>query len=166
MVHDWTVHKGDTSFTTTVGGSIDRLDAVVRDQQEYIRVIDYKTGGGKLTFLPDVESIFASNESHNGYYLQTLLYSSIVRESKQLNPDQSPVSPALLFIQHSAGENYDPALCFGKDKITDVQPFIPAFKEMLRTCVDEMFNPETPFSPVEDQRTCRNCPYAALCGRG
>jgi hypothetical protein len=35
--------------------------------------------GGKLTFLPDVESIFASNESHNGYYLQTLLYSSIVR---------------------------------------------------------------------------------------
>lgn len=142
------------------------LDAVVRDQQEYIRVIDYKTGGGKLTFLPDVESIFASNESHNGYYLQTLLYSSIVRESKQLNPDQSPVSPALLFIQHSAGENYDPTLCFGKDKITDVQPFIPAFKEMLRTCVDEMFNPETPFSPVEDQRTCRNCPYAALCGRG
>ncbi len=166
VVDDWTVHQGGTSFTTTVGGSIDRLDAVMRDQQEYIRVIDYKTGGGKLTFLPDVESIFASNESHNGYYLQTLLYSSIVRESKQLNPDQSPVSPALLFIQHSAGENYDPTLCFGKDKITDVQPFIPAFKEMLRTCVDEMFNPETPFCPVEDQRTCRNCPYAALCGRG
>ena len=166
VIHDWTVQQGDTSFTTTIGGSIDRLDAVVTDQQERIRVIDYKTGGGKLTFLPDVESIFASNESHNGYYLQTLLYSSIVRESKQLNQEQLPVSPALLFIQHSTEEDYNPILRFGKEKITDVQPFIPAFREMLKTCIDEIFNPDKPFIPVEDQKTCRNCPYAPLCGRG
>ena len=103
VIHDWTVRQGDTSFITTIGGSIDRLDAVITDQQERIRVIDYKTGGGKLTYLPDVESIFATNESHNGYYLQTLLYSSIVREDQQLNREHLPVSPALLFIQHSAG---------------------------------------------------------------
>ncbi|MBP3776353.1 MAG: PD-(D/E)XK nuclease family protein [Prevotella sp.] len=166
VIHDWTVHQGSTSFTTTIGGSIDRLDAVIRDQEERIRVIDYKTGGGKLTSLPDVESIFATNDSHNGYYLQTLLYSSIVREDAQLNREQLPVSPALLFIQHSAGDDYDPTLCFDKDKITDVQPFIPAFKEMLQTCVDEIFNPDIPFQPVEDQKTCRNCPYAQLCSRG
>jgi ATP-dependent helicase/DNAse subunit B len=166
VIHDWTVQQGDTSFTTTIGGSIDRLDAVVTDQQERIRVIDYKTGGGKLTYLPDVESIFATNESHNGYYLQTLLYSSIVREDATLNQEQLPVSPALLFIQHSTEEDYNPILRFGKEKITDVQPFIPAFREMLKTCIDEIFNPDKPFIPVEDQKTCRNCPYAPLCGRG
>jgi ATP-dependent helicase/DNAse subunit B len=165
VIHDWTVQQGDTSFTTTIGGSIDRLDAVVTDQQERIRVIDYKTGGGKLTYLPDVESIFATNESHNGYYLQTLLYSSIVREDATLNQEQLPVSPALLFIQHSTEEDYNPILRFGKEKITDVQPFIPAFREMLKTCIDEIFNPDKPFIPVEDQKTCRNCPYAPLCGR-
>ena len=166
VIHDWTVQQGDTSFTTTIGGSIDRLDAVVTDQQERIRVIDYKTGGGKFTYLPDVESIFATNESHNGYYLQTLLYSSIVREDATLNQEQLPVSPALLFIQHSTEEDYNPILRFGKEKITDVQPFIPAFREMLKTCIDEIFNPDKPFIPVEDQKTCRNCPYAPLCGRG
>ena len=166
VVHDWTIKQGDKTFITTIGGSIDRLDAVMTDQQVRIRVIDYKTGGGKHTALPDVESIFVGTESQNGYYLQTLLYSSIVREDPQLNHEQLPVSPALLFIQHSAGENYDPTLCFGKDKIVDVQPFIPDFKEMLQTCVDEIFNPEKPFSPVEDQKTCRNCSYASLCGRG
>ena len=166
VVHDWEVRQGDSSFTTTIGGSIDRLDAVIRDQQECIRVIDYKTGGGKMTFLPDVESIFAKNEAHNGYYLQTLLYSSIVREDTFLNPERLPVSPALLFIQHSAGDDYDPTLCFGKEKITDVQPFITPFREMLQACVDELFNSEIPFQPVEDRNTCRNCPYAQLCGRG
>ncbi len=166
VTHDWTVQQGDTSFTTTIGGSIDRLDAVVQDGQERIRVIDYKTGGGKQPNLADVESIFATNESHNGYYLQTLLYSSIVREDETLNTDQLPVSPALLFIQHSAGEDYDPTLCFGKERIMDVQPFVPAFQKLLHTCIDEIFNPEKPFIPVEDEKTCRNCPYAQLCGRG
>ena len=166
VVHDWTIHQGDTSFTTTIGGSIDRLDAVTTDQQERIRVIDYKTGGGKMNALPDVESIFETNDSHNGYYLQTLLYSSIVRQDQQLNTEQLPVSPALLFIQHSAAEDYDPTLFFGKERIIDVQPFIVPFTERLQKCIDEIFNAEVPFLPVEDQKTCRNCPYAQLCGRG
>ena len=166
VVHDWTIHQGDTSFTTTIGGSIDRLDAVTTDQQERIRVIDYKTGGGKMNALPDVESIFETNDSHNGYYLQTLLYSSIVRQDQKLNTEQLPVSPALLFIQHSAAEDYDPTLFFGKERIIDVQPFIVPFTERLQKCIDEIFNAEVPFLPVEDQKTCRNCPYAQLCGRG
>jgi CRISPR/Cas system-associated exonuclease Cas4 (RecB family) len=82
-----------------------------------------------------------------------------------LNPDQSPVSPALLFIQHSAGENYDPTLYFGKEKIVDVEPYIQPFTEMLHTIIDEIFNPDEPFKPVEDTKPCRFCPYAQLCGR-
>lgn len=166
VVDDWTVGQGDTSFMTTIGGSIDRLDAVGQGQEERIRVIDYKTGGGKVTYLADVESVFESNDSHNGYYLQTLLYSSIVRRSRQLNPTQLPVSPALLFIQHSAADDYDPTLFFGKERITDTQPYIAPFTEHLRQCIDEIFNPEIPFQPVGDQRKCKSCPYAQLCGRG
>lgn len=165
VVHDWTVHQGDNTFITTIGGSIDRLDAVTTDQQERMRVIDYKTGGGKLTALPDVESIFEKSDSHNGYYLQTLLYSSLVRENGGINPNHLPVSPALLFIQHSTGEDYDPTLLFGKEKIIDVQPFIQPFRERLQNCIDEIFNSAVSFRPVEDLKTCRNCPYAQLCGR-
>ena len=166
VVSDWTIHQGDKQFTTTIGGSIDRLDAVMTDQQERIRVIDYKTGSGKFTALPDVESIFSTDDKHNGYYLQTLLYGSIVSESPTLNSAHLPVSPALLFIQHTAGEDYDPTLYFGQDKITDVQPYIPPFKEMLQQCIDEIFNPEIPFRPTDDHDTCSTCIYAHLCGKG
>lgn len=163
--HDFTIHQGDSTWQTTIGGTIDRLDSVTHGQQERIRVIDYKTGGGKLTTLPDVESIFTNSDPHNGYYLQTLLYSSIVRNDALLNPDDIPVSPALLFIQHSAEEDYDPTLSFGRDKIVDVQPFISPFEEMLQKCVDEMFNPDIPFQPASDPKSCRNCPFQQLCGK-
>ena len=166
VVADWIIRQGDHEITTTIGGTIDRLDAVETDGVERIRVIDYKTGGGKVTYLPDLESIFESGEGHHNYYLQTLLYSCIVRKDSKLNKEQLPVSPALLFIQHSAGEDYDPTLYFGKEKIVDVQPFMQPFTEMLHTCVDEIFNPDEPFKPVEDVKTCRFCPYAQLCGRG
>ncbi len=162
---DFTIHTGNSSWTTTIGGNIDRLDAVVIDGQERIRVIDYKTGGGKLTALPDVESIFATNDSHNGYYLQTLLYSGIVKKDQRINPDNLPVSPALLFIQHSAADDYDPTLCFGKEKVVDVAPFMQEFHEKLQMCVDEMFNPDIPFAPASDAKTCRYCPFAQLCGK-
>jgi ATP-dependent helicase/DNAse subunit B len=165
VVDDWIIRQGDKEITTTIGGSIDRLDAVETDGVERIRVIDYKTGGGKVTCLPDLESIFESGEGHNNYYLQTLLYSSIVRQDSKLNKEQLPVSPALLFIQHSAGENYDPTLYFGKEKIVDVEPYIQPFTEMLHTIIDEIFNPDEPFKPVEDTKPCRFCPYAQLCGR-
>lgn len=161
---DFTVHQGNDLWQTTIGGTIDRLDSVTRDQQERIRVIDYKTGGGKMTALSDVESIFTDSNPHNGYYLQTLLYSTIVRTDPCLNDDRLPVSPALLFIQHTAEDDYDPTLLFGNDRIIDVQPFSAPFMELLQTCVDEIFNPDIPFQPATDPKTCRSCPFLQLCG--
>ena len=165
VFQDFTIHQGNNTWQTTVGGTIDRLDSVAYDQQERIRVIDYKTGGGKLKTLPGVESIFSTSDAHNAYYLQTLLYSSIVRNDRRLNDDALPVSPALLFIQHSAEEDYDPTLFFGHDRIIDVQPYISQFDELLHACVDEMFNPDIPFQPASDPMSCRNCPFLQLCGK-
>ncbi|MBR4921185.1 MAG: PD-(D/E)XK nuclease family protein [Prevotella sp.] len=167
VVDDWQVDNGQVSFTTTIGGSIDRLDAIdVDNDHERIRVIDYKTSAGQLDSIADVESIFTTNDSHNGYYLQTLLYSSIVRHNSKLNDSHLPVSPALLFIQHSAVDDYDPTLRFGDEKILDVEPYIADFKKDLKICINEIFNPEIAFTPTEDKKNCRYCPYAKLCGRG
>lgn len=165
VVHDWTIHAGGKDITTTIGGSIDRLDTVDQDGVERIRVIDYKTGGGKLTTLPDVESIFSSNKSHNGYYLQTLLYSSVIRQDFHLNNNLLAVSPALLFIQHTATDDYDPTLYFGKEKITDITPYMKQFTELLQALINEIFNPDIPFLPAEEPDICRSCPYAQLCGK-
>ena len=75
------------------------------------------------------------------------------------------VSPALLFIQHAGTENYDPTLCFGKQRISDVADYTARFNELLGETLDDIFSADNAFVPTDDQRICRTCPYALLCGK-
>lgn len=146
---------------TVVGGRIDRLDRIVKDGQDRIRVIDYKTGGRTLKSLPDVDAIFQPEniKNHSDYFLQTFIYASLI---KTQHPG-TPVSPALLFIQHAGGDSYDPTLCFGKEPITDIGDYVARFNERLAELVDDMFNPDIAYSPTDDRERCRYCPYKKLC---
>ena len=149
-------------ITTTIGGLIDRLDAVTIDGQQLIRVVDYKTGSRRLHSLRDVDAIFDPTQldNHSDYYLQTLLYARIVRQ--QYN---QPVAPALLFIQHAAADDYNPILCFDKERILDVAtPDGDRFVSLLLEKVEEIFNPALPFQPTDNQERCQSCPYASFCG--
>ena len=152
----------ETGKKVTIGGRIDRLD-IIRDQdgKKHIRVIDYKTGAYKMKSLKDVDSIFQqeSQKDHSGYYLQTMLYSSIVAHQY---PD-TPVSPALLFIQHAGVKDYDPILKFDKEPISDVKPYIGRFNELLCQTISQMYDRSVPLFPTDDSDRCTFCPYKALC---
>jgi hypothetical protein len=157
-----------SSLTTTIGGRIDRLDRIVKDGKECVRVIDYKTGSHQPRPLSSVEAIFRQESlaNHSDYYLQTLLYSCLVSDQhrQQLHSDHPlPVAPALLFIQHAGGDDYDPILKFGKEPISDITPYKKEFGALLRQTLDEMFNPDVPFVPTADKSRCTNCPYKILC---
>ena len=161
-----------------LGGRIDRLDQM---NDGRIRVVDYKTGSHKLKPLGSVEDIFdpAKIHDHSDYYLQTFVYADIVsRQQTTANSQQpsqrhtltertakNPVSPALLFIQHAAAKDYDPTLCFGKDKILDIADYSARFNELLEQKVNEIFSPEIPFTPTTDLKICRICPYLQMCRR-
>ena len=148
---------------TKVGGIIDRLDSVIDTTtgQERIRVIDYKTGASHLRPMPDVDAIFnpAQIPNHSDYYLQTFLYSHIVRQHWE-----SPVSPSLLFIQHAAAEGYNPTLVIGREPVTDIAVHSDRFITLLKETTDAIFSPDLRFTPTDDRNRCRFCPYAALCG--
>ena len=151
-----------------IGGRIDRLDQM---NDGRIRVIDYKTGSRQLKPLPDVEAIFDPEQIHNhcDYYLQTFVYADIVSRQQSQKPTTSgqkaAVSPALLFIQHAAKDDYDPTLCFGKEKIVDVADYSARFNELLEQKANEIFSPALSFTPTNDLKTCRNCPYLSICRR-
>ena len=142
-----------------IGGRIDRLDQMSDGR---IRVVDYKTGSRKLKALGGVEDIFdpAKIHDHSDYYLQTFTYADIV--SRQ---ESSPVSPALLFIQHAASKDYDPTLCFGKERILDIREYSERFCELLEAKVNEIFSQNIPFTPTTDLKVCRTCPYLQMCRR-
>ncbi len=149
--------------TMKIGGRIDRLDLINEGTpDERIRVIDYKSGSTRLKAMPDVESIFLPEKihDHSDYYLQAFVYSDIVRQRRH-----KPVSPALLFIQHAGGEEYDPTLKLGKEPVLDIAEHSARFNELLTQKIHEMLSPDTPFIPTDDLKVCRSCPYAMMCRR-
>ena len=136
-------------------------------------MVDYKTGSHRLKPLASVEDIFvpAKIHDHSDYYFQTFVYADIVsRKQADIIHQTSDirhhaVSPALLFIQHAGAPNYDPTLCFGKDKILDIAEHSVHFNELLEQKVNEIFSSEIPFTPTTDLKICRSCPYLQMCRR-
>ncbi|MCR4852559.1 MAG: PD-(D/E)XK nuclease family protein [Prevotella sp.] len=153
-----------------IGGIIDRLDMVSdKDSgEDVIRVVDYKTGAKTIErAIPDVESIFQQPfvpKQHPDYYLQTMLYACMVKTSKKYNDDDLPVAPALLFIQHAVGDDYDPVLMLGKQKMIDIEPFRAEFLTNISNLLAEMFDPTKSFVPTTDRSICATCPYKQFCG--
>ncbi len=165
----WTINpEGCRPFVTNIGGTIDRMDCITgSDGMEKIRIVDYKTGGGKMEVLPDVSAIFDDSivKKHKDYYLQTFLYGTIVGSSEQYNRQALKVSPALFFVQRSNQDDYDPTLCFGSTPIDDVRTFREEFAENIRKVVNDIFNPAVPFNPTDNKDTCSKCPFEAICNR-
>lgn len=151
VMKDINVKTAEGQLTTTIGGRIDRMDCVTcADGVRRIRVIDYKTG--------------KNNKRNDGYILQSFIYSLLVDESPIMNPGKLEVSPALLYIQHSAGKDFDPTVVYEKEKVTNVSKFREEFMNIVEQIIAEIFNPEQPFACTDDKTACTHCPYSNLCG--
>ena len=159
----------DKHYSLTIGGIIDRLDAVTDKQtgKRRIRVVDYKTGNKPSSAIKSIEEVFDPKNiasKHSNYFLQAILYSLIVSRSKEWNAANDAVSPALLFIKQAATNDYDPTLCIDKHPISDVTVYEEEFLTKLKETVADMYSPDTPFTPTDDRKKCELCPYRMLCG--
>ena len=156
-------------YNLTIGGIIDRLDAVTDKQtgKPRIRVVDYKTGNKPSSAIKSIEEVFDPNNirsKHSNYYLQAILYSLIVSRSERWNPAGHPVSPALLFIKQAPAAHYDPTLLIDKHPISDVTVYEEEFLTQLKHTLADIYSPAVPFTPTDDRKKCELCPYRMLCG--
>ena len=159
----------DKHYSLTIGGIIDRLDAVTDKQtgKRRIRVVDYKTGNKPSSAIKSIEEVFDPKNiasKHSNYFLQAILYSLIVSRSKEWNAANDAVSPALLFIKQAATNDYDPTLCIDKHPISDVTVYEEEFLTKLKETVADMYFPDAAFTPTDDRKKCELCPYRMLCG--
>ena len=161
-----------------LGGQVDRLDRIGGQ----LRVVDYKTGRPLSSSAPSVDEIFNPDyvdTKHTVYYLQSFLYSDIIRGSKDAQDTfklgGAPVAPALLFIRQASKANYNPILKVkdegqeGKRKasyteVTDILDVHDAFREKLGQLLSDILDEDKPFTPTTHKDRCDNCIYKNICG--
>lgn len=157
-------HVEDDERSIGIHGIIDRLDKITEGTGQRIRVVDYKTGHKEPKVMNSVEEIFdpGNIKGHSDYYLQTMLYSSLIRNKHKLNKANLPVSPSLLFIQHSTNTT-ECELAIGKERVLDIEDYREEFIDKIKELLGEIFNPNVAFSPTPYRERCQTCEFWQMC---
>jgi Fe-S-cluster formation regulator IscX/YfhJ len=142
-------------------GFIDRID----EKEGCLRILDYKTGAGKLEFK-NLDEVFEHNkENRPKFVLQTFLYSILYKEKYTVQ--EETITPGIYYIRDIFRDDFQ-TLLFNKetkDTVTDFATYEVEFHEHLKACLEEIFNPETPFIQTENVKVCQYCPYIGVCNR-
>ncbi len=154
-------YRINDSLEINFKGSIDRIDFV----NDSYRIIDYKTGTGETKFN-SIEQLFDSSKDKRPYQiLQVFIYALFYGKK---NPDKQ-LSPAIYYLR-SIFQNFDPAIYHKKDKnqidkIEDIEEYMPEFIEYFNSVIDEIFNPDIPFSQTLNEKNCEWCAFSNICGK-
>ena len=126
------------------GGRVDRID----EMHGRLRIVDYKTG---------------SHESPR-YHLQIFLYALAEMQEKEAT---LPIQPVLFFPIKAANPDYDPSIVTDGTVVDDfANQHAEAFKESLLNILEDIFNPDKPFTCTTDTKVCEYCKLGLICGKG
>lgn len=137
---------------------IDRVDETAGG----LRFIDYKTGGDE-TEAPSVAALFRADDSRFDAILQILAYCEAYAS---MQSTEIAIHPVLYtFRTMDARGGISPVRIGGHD-VTDYHSVSEEFMPMLRQLVEQIFDPEKPFTQAEEGSvTCSYCVFAPMCGR-
>ncbi len=157
------VQSGMQEFPVRIGGKIDRIDRLGNSY----RVLDYKTGKGRM-FLNSLEELFdQENKTRNTAAFQTFLYAKLFRTKERL--ENLPVTPGVYLIRDIFGQGFRYHFSLGSLKsntaIWDYSSIDEEFTDQLTSLLNSLFDPGTAFVQTEEEGTCRNCIYKGICQR-
>lgn len=150
---------GAEQHTIRFSGLADRVDRLT---DATIRVIDYKTGSRHIEFT-NITSLFGDvRKDRSSAVMQTLLYAMMINRS-----DGHDVQPALYYVRNLNLPDYSPLLQCKEDKskIVSYIDHKEEFEQLLREKLEELFNPEHPFTQCSDIKNCEWCDFKELCSR-
>ena len=145
-------------------GFIDRVDSLDR----VLRIVDYKTGSGKLDF-ESVEGLFDKEaKDRSKAVMQVFLYAWMYQQLPEYTG--MPIQPAIYYLRTLFQRSFNPVVEQKKgrgkaDKVNSFQEFASDFEDKLRQCLDEIFNLDIPFTQTETGKACAYCSFRGLCGK-
>lgn len=154
-----TFHTVEGEYTVNVGGIIDRLDKVAGKN----RIVDYKTGNVKDSFH-NVATLFDNGDKpRNDAVFQVLVYAMAYAG---FTGDAS-VIPGLCFVRGSQADGFSYSIRHGEKKqmLQDYLEVREEFEGLLTETLGRLFDNRIPFVQTTNSKTCKNCPYAVICGR-
>jgi len=141
--------------TIQIKGTIDRIDRVGSS----LRIIDYKTGKTEEKELKVTETEELLHEQTLNKSFQLLLYAWLYTRNK---PFTFPILSGIIgFRQHKSG--LSTVKINGSDAIT--KEVLNDFEQVLAQVLEEIFNPEIPFTQTTDKKVCVYCDYKTICNR-
>lgn len=152
------ISKGDVNLK----GFIDRID----EKEGRIRILDYKTGSGKLEFRSWDEVFEHNNDKRPKYVLQTFLYGLFY----QKEAEGKTMTPGIYYMRDVFKEGFVTEMRFRPDSKTnivvdDFAAFEEEFRTRLTTCLEEIFDPAVPFVQTTSNEPCKYCAYIGVCNK-
>ncbi|HLT79537.1 MAG TPA: PD-(D/E)XK nuclease family protein [Cyclobacteriaceae bacterium] len=151
--------KGDGHPVVVVGGIVDRADS----KGDVLRVIDYKTGKDTTDIKKEVSELFVRDGKRNKAAFQVMLYALLYASNEKTKNHR--IVPGLMNRLNLFDEAFRFGLKIGGKYVEDVRPFLPEFEAGLKEMLEEMFDPNVPFTQTMNNTVCRYCPYREICYR-
>ncbi|HEY5510275.1 MAG TPA: PD-(D/E)XK nuclease family protein [Prolixibacteraceae bacterium] len=142
-----------------IGGIIDRIDY----KSGVFEVIDYKTGTAEHVFNTVADLFDKEAKKRNKAAFQTLVYAYIW---DQTHPGSDGIFPGIYGLKKIFKEETNRLINRenGGNEV-DYLDIKDQFEPMLTSLVEEIFNPELPFSQTIVEENCKYCNFISLCGK-
>lgn len=151
--------KAEGNPVVVVGGIVDRADS----KDDMLRVIDYKTGKDRTDIRKEVGELFVRDGKRNKAAFQVMLYALLYASNERTKGHR--IVPGLMNRLNLFDEGFRFGLKIGGKVVEDVRPFLEEFEIGLREMLEEMYDPNVPFTQTKDTDICRYCSYREICYR-
>lgn len=150
-------------LTVNIRQIIDRIDRVFPDRADggVVRVVDYKTGSDETSFS-EIEELFDSgNQKRRKAILQLMFYCNVLAREWNYT---GPVQPVIYLFRTLTTKGITP-ISYNRSELTDYREVNDEFLERFNRVIEEIFDPEVPFTQALDSHACTFCNFKPVCGR-